>query len=274
MPTERLAAIASLNSVLTQRVPPRGDAGISRLIRSQRCAVRPAALDREPGAADRRLVDLEVLGALHSKYPRPLLRPALHHHLLLRVEVDRVAPLRVEVAEEAVLPAAEREVGDGGGDADVDADVADAGLVAELPGRGAAAGEEAGLVAEARAVHCLDGLVHVGDVDEAQDRSEDLGGRGLAARIHVREDGRADEVALLVPFDPRAARVHRELRAFLDTLLDERLDARFRFGADHRAHLHALVEAVPDLPRLLRRGDRLGELAPGIADRDGNGGSE
>jgi hypothetical protein len=53
----------------------------------------------------------------------------------------------VQIAEEAFLPAGEREVGHRRGHADVDADVADLGFVAELARRGAAAREQARLVA-------------------------------------------------------------------------------------------------------------------------------
>src|SRR5438046_7450843 len=77
----------------------------------------------------------------------PLLGPALDDDFGFGVELDGVAALGVEVAEEAVLPAAEREERHGRGDADVDADVAGARLVPELPRGGAAAREEAGHVA-------------------------------------------------------------------------------------------------------------------------------
>jgi hypothetical protein len=49
--------------------------------------------------------------------PRPGVRPALDDDLGLGVELDAVAPLGVQVAEEAVAPAAERVVGHRRGDA-------------------------------------------------------------------------------------------------------------------------------------------------------------
>ena len=61
------------------------------------------------------------------------LSPALDDDFLIRVKLDRVAPLSVHVAEEAVVPAAEGEIGHGRGHADVDADVSCGSFVAELP---------------------------------------------------------------------------------------------------------------------------------------------
>src|SRR4051812_36661131 len=51
-------------------------------------------------------------------------RPPLDHDFLFCIEIDRVAALRVEIAEEAVLPSREGEVGHRRRDPDVDADVA------------------------------------------------------------------------------------------------------------------------------------------------------
>src|SRR5690606_21060566 len=65
--------------------------------------------------------------------PGPLARPALDDDLRLRVELDAVPALRVQVAEEALPPAAEREEGHRRGHADVDAHVARPDLAAELP---------------------------------------------------------------------------------------------------------------------------------------------
>src|SRR6186997_2361842 len=68
----------------------------------------------------------------------PIGWPSLDDDFLLRVKVDGVSTLRMEVAEEAVLPAREREVRHRRRHADVDADVADSRLVAELACRGTA----------------------------------------------------------------------------------------------------------------------------------------
>src|SRR5438034_3033450 len=83
-----------------------------------------------------------ALALCGSKFPAPTRRPPFHDDLLLGVEVDRVATLRVEVAEEAVLPARKWEVRHRRRHAHVDSDVSRASLVAELPRRGAAAREQ------------------------------------------------------------------------------------------------------------------------------------
>src|ERR1700693_2561735 len=76
-----------------------------------------------------------------------LFGPAFDYDFFVGVELDGVAALAVEVAEEAVFPSAEREVGHGRGDSDVDADVAGGGFVAgEARGR-SARGEQRCLIA-------------------------------------------------------------------------------------------------------------------------------
>src|SRR3982751_5695404 len=69
---------------------------------------------------------------------RVLLGPALNHNFLVGVKLDGVPALTMEIAEKTVLPPAEREVGHGRGNSDVDADVAGGRLVAE-PARGCSA---------------------------------------------------------------------------------------------------------------------------------------
>ena len=60
-----------------------------------------------------------------------LFGPAFDYDFLVGVELDGVAALAVEIAEEAVLPSAEGEVGHGRGDSDVDADISRRSFVAE-----------------------------------------------------------------------------------------------------------------------------------------------
>src|SRR5277367_4233375 len=72
-------------------------------------------------------------GHFNSKLPRMLRSPALHHNLLLGIELNRVATLSMHDAEEAVLPPAEREVSHRSGDSDVDANVPRRSLIAKAP---------------------------------------------------------------------------------------------------------------------------------------------
>src|ERR1022692_1926105 len=96
-----------------------------------------------------------------------LFSPALYYDFLVGVELDGVAALAVEIAEEAVLPSAEREVGHGRGDSDVDADVAGRSFVAEAARGRPAGGEQRRLVAVGAAFEEGKGIVHVVGVDEA-----------------------------------------------------------------------------------------------------------
>src|SRR6266550_1851388 len=60
-------------------------------------------------------------------------KPPRDNHLLIRVELVRVSSMDLQVAEEAVLGAAEGEVGHGRGHPDVDADHRCGGVPGELP---------------------------------------------------------------------------------------------------------------------------------------------
>src|SRR5260370_26268482 len=64
-----------------------------------------------------------------------LFRPAFDDNFLVGIELDGVAALPVEIAEEAVLPSTEREVSHGGGDSNVDADISRGGFIAEAARR-------------------------------------------------------------------------------------------------------------------------------------------
>src|SRR5882724_8119227 len=57
--------------------------------------------------------------------------PAFHYDFLDGVELNSVPTLTVQVAEETVLPAAEREVSHGCSHTDIDPDISGRGFVAE-----------------------------------------------------------------------------------------------------------------------------------------------
>jgi len=100
--------------------------------------------------------------APHSilKLARFLARPALDDDFGFGEKFNGVASLAVEDAEEAFFPSAEREIGHGCGDADIDADIPGRRLIAEFAGGGAAGGEERGLVAVGAAAQKIHGFVN------------------------------------------------------------------------------------------------------------------
>jgi hypothetical protein len=67
----------------------------------------------------------------------------------LGVKLNAVATLTVQIAKEALVPAAEREEGHWRGNANIDANVAGVCLVPELTGAGATAGKNASHIAVA-----------------------------------------------------------------------------------------------------------------------------
>src|ERR671922_2528680 len=105
-----------------------------------------------------------VLDEVRAGAP-PAREPAARDRLLSRVELDSVRAVSVQVAKERVLPARERKERHGGRDADVDADHAGLGLVAEAPHRGTGLGEDRDAVAEPRAGDHLEGLVETARLD-------------------------------------------------------------------------------------------------------------
>src|SRR5262249_46381875 len=89
-----------------------------------------------------------------------------HRHLLLRVKLHPFDSLNVQVAEERLVPAGEREPGHRGGHADVDADHAGVEVTLELTRRPAAPGENRRSVAIGTALAQRQGLVEVADADD------------------------------------------------------------------------------------------------------------
>src|SRR5437667_5032028 len=73
-----------------------------------------------------------------SELARVFFCPALDYNLHLGIKLNRIATLPVHNPKEAVFPSAEREIGHGRGDSDVDADVSGGRFIAEAA-RGSAA---------------------------------------------------------------------------------------------------------------------------------------
>src|SRR4051812_43967952 len=74
--------------------------------------------------------------------PRLMSEPARNRDLLVGVELERIAAVCLQIPEETVFRAAEGEICHRGGDADVHANHRRGGLLAELAGGAAAAGED------------------------------------------------------------------------------------------------------------------------------------
>src|ERR1700691_1993392 len=102
-----------------------------------------------------------------SELSAVLFGPAFNYYLLVCIELDGVAALAVEIAEEAVLPSTEGEVGHGRGDSDVDTDVAGGSFVTEAARGRSARGKQRCLIAVGAAFEEGQRGVHVFGVDEA-----------------------------------------------------------------------------------------------------------
>src|ERR1700719_1802352 len=100
-----------------------------------------------------------------------LFGPAFNYYFFVGVELDGIAALAVEIAEEAVLPSAKGEVGHGRGDSDVDADVASGRFVTEAARGRSARGEQRSLIAVGAALEEGQSVVHAVGVNEAEDRA-------------------------------------------------------------------------------------------------------
>src|SRR5438876_3217636 len=84
----------------------------------------PSVVGFQPQAAQRRTEN-------RSELSRMFFCPALDYNLLLSIKLSPIATLPVHNPEETVFPAAEREIGHGRGDSDVDADVSGGRFIAE-----------------------------------------------------------------------------------------------------------------------------------------------
>src|ERR1019366_9338602 len=117
--------------------------------------------------------------------PFPITEPAAHGHLQLREELDAFFALHVEVAEEGLVPAVEREPGHGGRHADVDADHAALDAVFEFARSLARAREDRGAVAIRRAVGQLNSGVEVGHTNHVEHGAEDFLAHHSHSRLHL-----------------------------------------------------------------------------------------
>ena len=197
--------------------------------------------------------------------------PADRDGLRAGVEVHALGAVDVGVAQQRLLPAAERVVGHRGGDGHVDAHHAGLDVQLEAPRVAAVIGEDGRAVAELTGVDQLDGLRVVGGLDDAQHRPEDLLLVDGGIERDLGDDRGTDPEAVLVAVDLQSAAVEDHLRAALLGVIDEPDDAVAVLGGDDGTHLDALVEPVADLDLRAIGGDELGQLFPDATDRDDDG---
>src|SRR6202049_501843 len=197
-----------------------------------------------------------------------LFGPAFHDNFLVGIELDGVAALPVEIAEEAVLPSTEREVSHRRGDSNVDADISRWCFIAEATRGRTARREQRGLIAVGTALQESERFVHVAGVDEAEHRTEDFGVGQLAGLRYVVKDSWVDEVSGFVLRDFGLASIEQNLCSLLLANADQRFDSLFALRRDHWSHLHASVEPVADFEFRSRIGDRVAECLLRFADRD------
>src|SRR6202011_1130967 len=197
-----------------------------------------------------------------------LFGPAFHDNFLVGIELDGVAALPVEIAEEAVLPSTEREVSHRRGDSNVDADISRGCFIAEAARGRTARREQRGLIAVGTALQKGERFVHVAGVDEAEHRTEDFGVGQLAGRRYVVKDSWVDEVSGFVLRDFGLASIEQNLCALFLANADQRFDPLFALWRDHWSHLHAWVEPVADFEFRSRIGDRFAECLLRFPDGD------
>lgn len=112
--------------------------------------------------------------------------------------------------------------------------------------------EQAGAVTERVGVDQRNGLVEGIDLQGDQHRAEDFLGIHLHVGLHAREQGWANEVALLVARHRDLAAVEFQLGAFLDAAFDQAQHTLLGAFGNHRANVGARFAAGIDL-ELARR---------------------
>src|SRR5580693_5295637 len=203
-----------------------------------------------------------------------LLGPALYDYFLIGVELNGVTTLTVKIAEETVLPSAEREIGHGRGDSDVDADISGGRFVTEAARSRATRCEQRRLVAVGAAFEEGEGFVHTVGVDQTENRAEDFRVGEVAGRRNVVENRGVHEVSHLVARDPRVAPVEQDFRALLLAETDERFHTLFSLRRDDGAHLHAFFEAVAHFELCSSVSDGVAKSLLRFADSDSDGNGE
>ena len=115
--------------------------------------------------------DQSLTGAPPINYPLP---PTFHKHLLLCEEPNRVFALSVHIPKETILPTAEGEERHRCCNAEVNSNITNLRLIAELPRCCAAAGKQTRPISITTTVHQRNCIVDRVHMDGAQDGTKNL----------------------------------------------------------------------------------------------------
>mmetsp|Transcript_22635 Transcript_22635/g.40310 ORF Transcript_22635/g.40310 Transcript_22635/m.40310 type:complete len:473 (-) Transcript_22635:351-1769(-) len=166
--------------------------------------------------------------------------PAGRHSFSARVKMYHRFAVHWQVALERASPAGEAEVGQGHRNGHVDSDHADINFILKLTRRDPVLREYGGAVAMYIIVRQRDGFVQCIDLHAHQHGAEDLLQIALHVRLHARNDGRAQKVAVRKVRHLYVATVEQQRGPLFDSGLDESISAHLRFGTNHRTHVSAL----------------------------------
>src|SRR5471032_3303465 len=179
----------------------------------------------------------QVDGGVHAVVDAVVIEPAAGDRLGLRVELHHLLAIRTEVAEFRTTGTGEAEERHRHRNRDVDPDLADVDFTLEFTRRRTALGEQARAVAKRVGVDQCNGLIKGVDFQHHQHRTKDFLGVDLHLGGDTREQGRADEVALLETWNADAATVQLQLGAFLDAAFDQVKNPRLGLFGNHRADI-------------------------------------
>src|SRR5579864_12171 len=143
------------------------------------------------------------------EFPAVLFRPALDDNFLVRIKLDSIPPLPMQIAEEAVLPSAEREIGHGRGDTNVDTNVPCRRFIAETARSRSARGKQRRLVAVGAALQKRQSLVQTLGMNQAQHWPKNLGVCDFARRRDIVKNRGLHEVPRFVLGNSRVAAIQQ-----------------------------------------------------------------
>lgn len=153
----------------------------------------------------------------------------------------------------------------GRSDADVDAYHSRLHPGAEAASSSTAACKDAGGIAEARAVDDCQRLVQVAGANDCQHRPKNLFLGDCHVRLHIIEDGWAEEKTTLAA---GGAAIQHQARSFLQTFLDVGTNAVDGIAAHQRTHSHVFLQAAADAELCRRLPQQRDQFVSCIAHRD------